>query len=368
MRDLLELRDFYIEANSAALDSVLGICRNIVMEPTIAKKITLGLSLGPLLEMVAHVTSRLKEIADQPVLQNSIARRDDAHGLDSRSISGRAMRFSEELKQYVLFGPDISVLSRIAENAPEGAQDFTAISDIDLPSLPARDPSLRYSRERPFQFPEDQNIIAQEANYLGFLFYVLIDVEISAMEICAYMALRNRDMPDEFALDMARQIWDEARHAEYIYKNYTALGGEMNRFAYTNVVIDRFNAASTLLDGLLVQQVLQESNAVENNIALANNLAKAGRDEEALSFLVINNDEALHARIGFRWIEYLAEKNSWPPDYLFARTLQMSRKVGLPLFGMGSWTDVIRTSIGCPEWLMLKKTYFGEFFSRPAAR
>jgi hypothetical protein len=368
MRDLLELRDFYLEANSAALDLVLGICRNIVVEPMIAEKIKLGLSLGPLLEMTAHVTSRLKEIADQPVLENSIARLDNARDLDARSISRKAALLGEELKQYVLFGPDISVLSRIAENFPEGAQVFASMSQEDLPRLPARDPSLLHSRDKPFRFPEDENIIAQESNYLGFLFYVLIDVEISAMEVCAYMALRNRDMPDEFALDMARQIWDEARHAEYIFKNYTALGGEMNSFAYTNVVIERFNAAGDLLDGLLVQQVLQESNAVENNIALANNLAKAGRNEEALSFLVINNDEALHARIGFRWIEYLAEKNSWPSDYLFARTLHMSRKVGLPLFGMGSWTDIVRTAIGCPEWLMHKKTYFGEFFGRPTAR
>lgn len=166
---------------------------------------------------------------------------------------------------------------------------------------------------------------------------------------------------------MARQVWDEARHAAYIFDIYTERGGELTTFPYTNTVIDRFNAASDLLDGLIVQQLLQESNAVENNIALARDLAQAGREEEALSFLVINNDEALHARIGFKWIAYLAEENAWPSDYLFARTMTMCRKVGLPLFGMGTWSDIIRQAIGTPEWLIHKKTYFGEFFGQPRA-
>jgi uncharacterized ferritin-like protein (DUF455 family) len=331
----------------------------------IAGKIELGLRLGPLLETISHTTSRLKEIADQPVLANTIARRDDV--ADRGNIAGKAAELSSELQKFVLFAPDVPVLSGIAANFPAEVNSAPPPAE-ELPKLPARDPALRRSPNKPFRFPEDESIIAQETNYLGFLFYVLVDVEISAMEVCAYMAVRNRDMPVEFALDMARQIWDEARHAAYIFEIYTKLGGELGFFPYTNTVIDRFNAASSLVEGLIVQQVLQEANAVENNIALANDLTAAGRNEEALSFLVINNDEALHARIGFHWIEYLAAKNSWPSDYLFARTVYMSRKIGLPLFGMGTWTDVVRTAIGCPEWLMHKKTYFGEFFSRPAAR
>jgi uncharacterized ferritin-like protein (DUF455 family) len=360
MRDLLEVKEFYVDANQAALESALHICSEIITEPLIAEKIALGLKLGPILEMVTHTTTRLKEIADQPVLKNSIARPARSGG----DIAATAAMLGDELKSHVLYGPDMAVLKNIAENCPAAAP---AIAVDSLPRLPARDPSLPRSPNKPFKFPEVGSVIADKKNYLGFLFYVLVDVEISAMEVCAYMALRNRDMPAAFALDMARQIWDEARHAAYIYKNYTELGGEMGAFPYTNTVIDRFNMASNLVEGLIVQQVLQEANAVENNIALANDLAEVGRNEEALSFLVINNDEALHARIGFAWIEYLAEKNGWPSDFLFARTVQMTRKIGLPLFGMGTWTDIVRTSIGCPEWLMHKKTFFGEFFSRPTA-
>jgi uncharacterized ferritin-like protein (DUF455 family) len=366
MRDLLEVKDFYRNVNSVALDRALQTCQQIILEPTIAKKIELGLTLGPLLETVSRTTSRIKEIADQPLLQTSMTppRTRDAA---SDNIPGKAAKLAEELKAHVLFGPEISVLAQIKENFPASTHSADWPGQDALPALPARDPVLQRSPNKPFRFPQDGSIIADKSNYLGFLFYVLVDVEISAMEVCSYMALKYRDMPDDFVFDMARQIWDEARHAAYILDIYTAHGGELTTFPYTNTVIDRFNAASNLLEGLIVQQLLQESNAVENNILLARDLAQAGREEEALSFLVINNDEALHARIGFKWIAYLAEENSWPSDYLFARTMAMGRKVGLPLFGMGTWTDIIREAIDTPEWLMHKKTYFGELFGPPRA-
>lgn len=364
MRDLLEVKEFYRNANSAAVDCALQICREIIVEPTIAKKIALGLTLGPLLEMVARTTSRLKDIADQSLLQTAIAPADTSVAAPG-NIAEKAAELAKELKGYVLFGPDISLLAQIAESFPAGDHGPARPATGALPALPAREPQLKRSPNRPFRFPATGSIVADEPNYLGFLFYVLVDVEISAMEICSYMALDNRDMPDEFVFDMARQVWDEARHADYIFDIYTQRGGTLTTFGYTHTVIDRFKAASSLLDGLIVQQFLQESNAVENNIALARDLAKAGREEEALSFLVINNDEALHARNGFKWIAYLAEKNAWPTDYLFVRTLTMCRKAGLPLFGMGAWSDIIREAIGTPEWLMHKKTYFGEIFGPP---
>lgn len=366
MRDLLEIKEFYSNANSAAVERVLQTCRQIIVEPTIAKKIELGLTLGPLLETVARTTGRLKEIADQPLLQTSITAPSTIVSA-SGNISEKARKLANELKGYVLFAPEISVLAEIADSFAACGYDPDKSGEDALPTVPARDPILQHSPNKPFRFPESGSIIAGETNYLGFLFYVLVDVEISAMEVCSYMALKYREMPDEFVFDMARQVWDEARHAAYIFDIYTELGGELTTFPYTNTVIDRFNAASDLLDGLIVQQLLQESNAVENNIALAQDLAQAGRAEEALSFLVINNDEALHARIGFKWIAYLAEENSWPSDYLFARTMAMSRKVGLPLFGMGTWSDIIRQAIDTPEWLMHKKTYFGDFFGQPRA-
>jgi uncharacterized ferritin-like protein (DUF455 family) len=366
MRDLLEVKEFYCNANSAAVERVLQTCRQIIVEPMIEKKIELGLTLGLLLEMVSRTTGRLAEIADQPLLQTSITASSTKNSA-SDNIAEKATELVKELKGYVLFGPELSVLAQIADTFAACGCNPDQPSQNALPAVPARNAILQRSQNKPFRFPENGSIIAEETNFLGFLFYVLVDVEISAMEVCSYMALKYREMPDEFVFDMARQVWDEARHASYIFDIYTERGGELTTFPYTNTVIDRFNAASNLLDGLIVQQLLQEANAVENNIALAQDLAQAGRKDEALSFLVINNDEALHARIGFKWIAYLAEKNSLPPDYLFASTMAMCRKVGLPLFGMGTWSDIIREAIGTPEWLMHKKAYFGEFFGQPRA-
>ncbi|CDH29241.1 hypothetical protein XBJ2_2370006 [Xenorhabdus bovienii str. Jollieti] len=42
------------------------------------------------------------------------------------------------------------------------------------------------------------------------------------MEICAHQMLKNDDMPYEFRLDLAKQVWDESRHEEansFVYIN-----------------------------------------------------------------------------------------------------------------------------------------------------
>jgi hypothetical protein len=359
MHDLLEVRQFYFDTNAGVRNRILRICREIITEPMIAKKIELGMSLAPLLEFVLPINSRLNDIADTPVLQYPIAPRVPIKRVSHSSIAEKAAELGCKIQEYVLFQPDIPVLAHIADHFSAHSQGVDTLGELPLPLLPARDPSLKHSADKPFRFPKGGSILSDKINYLGFLSYVLIDVEISAMEVCASMAIRYREMPDAFVFNMARQIWDEARHAAYIQDNYIALGGKLGDFPYTNTVIERYNAASDLLDALIVQQVLQESNAVENNITLANDLAKAGRTAEALGFMAINNDEALHARIGFNWIEYLAKKNSWSSDYLFRRTLSMCRRVGLPLFGMGTWTNIIRTTIGCPVWLSGKRSISG---------
>jgi len=363
MRDLLDVRDFYIKTNRAALDGILNLCQAIIGEPAIEKKIAHGLAIAPLLTIISRTSERLTEIASPQILENGMPRSSGSAAIELADIRRAASELKAELGLFGLFSPDIAVLESIAAHCANAVVPMPANAGA-LPRWPARDPALRQSPHKPFRFPEDGSIVADPQNYLGFLYYVLVDVEISAMEVCSYMALRHHDMPVEFRLDMARQIWDEARHAAYIFENFTALGGQVSMFAYTNTIIHRFNASSDILDELIVQHVLQEANAVENNISLAKDLAAVGRNAESLSFMVINNDEALHARLGFKWIEYLAKKNGWPADYLFARMLNMCRKVGLPPFGMGSWTDVIRKAIGSPDWLMHKKTYLGMLFLR----
>ncbi|HEX3150051.1 MAG TPA: hypothetical protein VHR66_18385, partial [Gemmataceae bacterium] len=46
-----------------------------------------------------------------------------------------------------------------------------------------------------------------------FCHSIYLDIEIQAMEVCGRNIIGYRQMPVDFKLDMARQIWDEGRHA-----------------------------------------------------------------------------------------------------------------------------------------------------------
>ncbi|RSZ58868.1 DUF455 family protein [Massilia atriviolacea] len=355
MLGMSEITQFYADVDGCLSACLVRHCQQLVGASAIDDKIEIGLALGALLALSGALDARVQQIASAEVWAGARTPPAGVHAPDALAHTARILR--QACASSVLYDPELALMDMAAEVLP-GLQRRYALGDAPgFPRQPARDARLHWSADKPFRFSEGRSIIDEAPNYRGFLFYVLIDVEISAMEICAYMILNNRAMPPAFFTDMARQIWDEARHAAYIRSTYQALGGVIGAHPYTNTVLDRFLAADDLLDGLIVQQLLQEANAVETNLTLAAALNAAGRHEEANSFLIINNDEALHARMGNRWVRYLAQAGDLSNDFVFSRMIHMSKKVSLPVFGTGGWTDTIRTEIGFPDWFMDKKKW-----------
>ncbi|MBC8952455.1 ferritin-like domain-containing protein [Xenorhabdus sp. PB62.4] len=217
---------------------------------------------------------------------------------------------------------------------------------------PCRDLKLKKSNNKIFHANSNEELVKNNKTYLSFLYYVLVDVEISAMEVCAHQMLKNDDMPYEFRLDLAKQIWDESRHAKYIYELFVGLGGDLYSEYYTNSVVERYMKSSTLLESLIIQQILQEGNAVEINLFLINELIKQDRHEEANAFVNINNDEAFHVQIGNKWISYLAEINELSEEQLLNIMVVASEKINIPLFGKGGWNSEIRKKVGFPHWFI----------------
>lgn len=351
------IKRYYSDVDACLHTCLQRHCQQLVAAPSIDEKIAVGLALDGLLQLFCAVGARRAQIAtdeiislpDMPAITAAIM---PPQG--PAALAARARTLLPALSSAILFAPEMPLMTLLVEKLPLLEQRHAA-GDSTPPRQPARDAALHWSAVKPFRFIEGRGILDDDANYLGFLFYVLVDVEISAMEICAYMLLDNPDMPDAFMGDMGRQIWDEARHASYIQSLYLERGGIIGAFPYTNTVLERFMSADNLLDGLIVQQLLQEANAVETNLNLATHLQRAAREEETLSFLVINNDEALHARIGNRWLHYLAQRDGLSEEHVFAQMLRLSKKVGLPVFGTGGWRDTLRSDIGFPTWLIEKK-------------
>lgn len=119
--------------------------------------------------------------------------------------------------------------------------------------------------------------------------------------------------------------------------------------------------SETLLESLVIQQILQEGNAVEINLSLIDELLKLGRLPEASAFYNINNDEAYHVTIGNKWIGYLVDEGGIDEEALLQMMLGAAEKIDIPLFGKGGWNSEIREKVGFPSWFIeVREQIFAE--------
>ena len=259
----------------------------------------------------------------------------------------------EEILRYksdVLLAHEIETVNLVSTQLSMSLNIESSSGVAEFP--PARSSEMKLSMGKTFHANSNQELVSNPDTYVSFLYYVLVDVEISAMEICAHMILSNKSMPIEFTLDITKQIWDEARHAQFIYELFLKTGGRIRDHSYTNTVIDRYLHSETLLEALIIQQILQEGNAVEVNLSLIEELLSLKRLSEANAFYNINNDEAYHVTIGNKWINYLVMADEIQEEELLQIMLAAADKIDIPLFGKGGWNSEIRELVGFPSWFI----------------
>jgi uncharacterized ferritin-like protein (DUF455 family) len=133
------------------------------------------------------------------------------------------------------------------------------------------------------------------------LFFFFVDIELPAAEICARMIVEYRNMPMDFRLDMARQVWDEVRHAELALLRCRQLGEEPD-FRYTGSVTAKWSLGKTLEERLVIQQVIQEGNGLDVSLQLAALFDQAEDSLTADMLRIFCRDETLHAMFGNKWV------------------------------------------------------------------
>lgn len=160
-----------------------------------------------------------------------------------------------------------------------------------------------------------------------FIHFVAINIEVCAMEVCAYNILKYRGMPQQFRADMAQQIWDEARHF-IVFKEYLSEHHNVNigDFPYQFDVWEKHQLGSNLVEQLAIEQVLQEGDAIANNLRLMQGLNKTGMHNQLVELLrFVNADEGMHTRNGNKWMRYLCQNQ----DLSYLVVLEMAAtKIG----------------------------------------
>src|ERR1700691_1279245 len=95
--------------------------------------------------------------------------------------------------------------------------------------------------ERIFQARVDQgfsptNVMPHEEDFLKGRLHGIAAGEMQAMGAAGRTLFGLRDAPWEFQLDMARQVWDESRHAEIFIKLLEYVGSYLGEFPESEVL------------------------------------------------------------------------------------------------------------------------------------
>lgn len=150
------------------------------------------------------------------------------------------------------------------------------------------------------------------------------DLELTTIEICCRLALENPHMPWEFVRDMARQSWDECRHARSFWTRIESLGGRMGQrptsFMHWEITRDQ-----PLAIALCSHQMIGEWTGIDGALWFASLFRARGDTETADVFDFVARDECTHAGFGAKWLRHLAPSEAQRAELMeTARTLRAS--------------------------------------------
>jgi hypothetical protein len=184
-----------------------------------------------------------------------------------------------------------------------------------LPPLdePARDEGVVVSEQgdpylsRELYVNGAENHVPTEREEQRHFFHGLMDAELCAAELMARNSHEYPGMPLDFHLDMARQTWDEARHAklhDLLMKDELgcAWGDYPVGFSYFKSIY-----AYDLLGRLALFNGTSEQRAMWRHSHRRKALLELGQERVALVFDYLLADEVPHVHNGVRWGSYLLD-------------------------------------------------------------
>ena len=153
----------------------------------------------------------------------------------------------------------------------------------------------------------DENHVPVEREEQRHFFHGLMDAELCAAELMARNSHEHPEMPWDFHVDMARQTWDEMRHARvHEILMPTELGCRWGDypvgFAYFRSIYER-----DLLDRLALFNSTSEQKAMWRHSHRRKVLVERGQETVAKVFDYLLADEVPHVHNGVRWGAYLME-------------------------------------------------------------
>jgi uncharacterized protein DUF455 len=151
----------------------------------------------------------------------------------------------------------------------------------------------------------DENHVPTEPEEQKHFFHGLMDAELCAAELMARNSHEHPDMPWDFHVDMARQVWDEIRHAE-IHDRLMATELDCHWGDYPiGFTYFRSIYGLDLLGRLALFNGTSEQKAMWRHSHRRKVLVELGQEKIARVFDYLLADEVPHVHNGVRWGTHL---------------------------------------------------------------
>lgn len=173
---------------------------------------------------------------------------------------------------------------------------------------PARPANLKKVEECILDVPPSE-LLKNAKSMEKLLHFLYSEIEICAAEICARnIAEFGCSMPLEFTVDMARQCYDEVRHAITVSEYMDVYGVKLGDYTYTNKSWIQYLKGENLAEKLAIEQIIAEGNGLDVSdviLKILKNKKHLENFHKLYEFLLA--DETMHCRYGNKWLNYLVK-------------------------------------------------------------
>ncbi|HET8757511.1 MAG TPA: DUF455 family protein [Solirubrobacteraceae bacterium] len=313
---------------------------HLALEPRLEVKALLGDHLHDDARAVSKIRRRLDELRHLPGAPSDelTALLDRAHADDPRAYLQvaygelkpaliAAVAIHLEQLETLIDEPGLRLLTQILHRQERHVTELPAVREHagveDVGALPVRPgesrrltilPALEQPARDAFvertehaePYPNgDEHDVPTDPEELKPFFHALMHAKLCSAELMARSSHEHPDMPWDFHVDMARQVWDEIRHAE-IYDRLlaTELGGHWGDYP---IGFAHFKSVYRLdlLGRLALVSGTGEQTASWRQSQRRTALVELGQEKIARVLDYIRADEVSHAHNGVRWGTHL---------------------------------------------------------------
>lgn len=186
------------------------------------------------------------------------------------------------------------------------AKSFVDVNGIRLCTDPARESCFKvvWKGSEMAQFEDELSPPAMREKLHRHM-----NNEIGSMEIASQTLADFPDAPWELRMQLARQVYDESRHVEGLYRRLRELGGYKGEFPIANFEWQVVNTRETIAERLAIENRTLEAGQMDLLGTLCNLWRAAGDERTATLLDAILVDEVSHVRYANRWIKKLAKED-----------------------------------------------------------